>query len=308
MSSKDQQRRQRREDARASLWGVSSSERAFKKMVRTGGRLNILIEGDSWFAYPDRELKPGPPSNIIEQVFHPLRHTERMNGLCLASNGHTLHQIANNQLGRIEKILRTYGRRIDLLLLSAGGNDVVAEKQLKILLLDYQSGFKPGQCINRSAWAARLKRLRTDFEKVLDLQHRYAPAMPIVTHVYDLAEPTPRKGRVFGFWPTGPWMWPAMNRRGIPEDRDFRSRIIEDLLFEHADQLRSIQAANADRVYLAETIGRLRQGNLEDWADEIHPTPSGFKKITGPVYASMRQAVPQLPQRPDLHGYQLIIR
>jgi hypothetical protein len=43
------------------------------------------------------------------------------------------------------------------------------------------------------------------------------------------------------------------------------------------------------------TQGTLRPGHGTDWLNEIHPTPSGFKRIAKLVWAEARKLEPGLP-------------
>ncbi|MEM6708787.1 MAG: hypothetical protein AAF648_08380 [Pseudomonadota bacterium] len=299
-------RRRRLRRERTDVSGLTGDEFIFGKRVRDGDRINILVEGDSWFAYPRPNIVAGPASNIVSNLLEPLRPTRLINALCLASNGHTLNQIVDRgQLARLTRIFKRYGEQMDLMLLSAGGNDVIGGKELKGLLRDYEPGFTARDCIDASAWEARLARLRRDLETILKLQIRFAPQMPILTHTYDVAEPTSRKGRLlFGLVRTGPWMWPVMNDKNIPEGA-LRRQIVQELLNDFRNQLLQIWAQYPDSLLVVDTIGTLSPNDLDDWADEIHPTPQGFKRVAAPMYDEMQTLLPILPDRDDSGRYRL---
>ena len=84
-------------------------------------------------------------------------------------------------------------------------------------------------------------------------------------------------------------------RRGIPEELHFP--IIEYILTKFGETLVALASdpAVGNRLVVVKTQGTLRPGSKQDWLNEIHPTPAGFKKIYTKIYQEMRRIEPSLP-------------
>jgi hypothetical protein len=54
-------------------------------------------------------------------------------------------------------------------------------------------------------------------------------------------------------------------------------------------------ASAQGRFFVVDTQGILAPGNTQEWLNEIHPTPKGFKRIFDEIYPVMRQLEPALP-------------
>ena len=261
-------------------------------------RLNILIEGDSWFAYPKEWLIHGEASNVVTAIFSRMAKKKALNGLCLASNGDTAAQMMDGkQRDDLEKRLIKDGARFDACMFSAGGNDVVGPDDLEPLLNDYQAGFSAGDCINATAFAAKLDDIEQHFRTLIALRNTYAPQMKIFTHTYDILVPS-NKGAEFlwGVEVGGPWILPTLEDKHIPAA--LHTDIVRILLESFRDRLLQLETQATDFV-VVDTQGTLRPGHKQDWLNEIHPTPSGFNRIGRKIFNAMRAEFPSLPALPN---------
>ena len=285
--------RQRRR-LKAKAIGVTNSIDAFRWNLQFD-RLNILVEGDSWFAYPKEWLIFGPNSNVIDHIFTPLVNKGLVNTLCQASNGDTARAMLNGkQISALTKLLRDVGADLDLMLLSAGGNDVVGPDDLAPLLRTFEAGFAAEDCIDEDRFSTKLANIIKSYRRLLDLRDRHAPQMHIICHTYDFVEPSDVAAEfLWGVEVTGPWISPTLDKKNIPHD--LGEQVIRLMLIRFAQALAALELEIDNRFHVVNTQGTLTPGNTSDWLNEIHPTPAGFKKIARKVYRRMRQEFPQLP-------------
>ena len=189
-SKRTTQRHRRR--LRAAATGLTNSIDAFRWTKKQyPDRIGLLVEGDSWFAFPKEWLVYGSAANAITSIFSRLAQTRSVIGLCRASNSETADDMMDGkQLEKTRSLLEDHGARFDLCLLSAGGNDVIGEGRLGPLLNDYQSGFSASDCVDAQAFNVKLAELEADYRRFLALRDELAPEMVVITHSYDIIKPT----------------------------------------------------------------------------------------------------------------------
>ncbi len=278
----------------AKLLGVTNSVDAFEWVAKKYERINIIIEGDSWFAYPSEWLVFGPHSNIVDHIFRQLIGKKIVNTLSLASNGDTSEQmLSGKQLDKLTRLLEKRGYLIDLCLFSAGGNDVVGPDDLSPLIHDYVDGLDARQCINKTHVDNKMEHIASNYRKLLDLRNQHAPNMKILCHTYDFIQPRDQGAEfLWGVEIVDPWIYPTLVEKQIPQHLHFD--IIKILLEAFKNTLLTLEQ-DYDDFYVVDTQGTLTPGKEADWADEIHPSPSGFNQITQKIYKQMRNLFPQLP-------------
>ena len=292
-----QRMRQLRRRQRALDRGITTYVDAFRWVAgrKSSPRINILVEGDSWFAYPRDWIFVGENSNLINNIFDKLTGRGLVNTLCLASNGDTAEEMLSGaQLRKLTRLIESLGEKLDLLLFSAGGNDVIGPDDLSPLLRDFEAGFTARDCIDEAALASKLEIIVGAYQTLLDLRDTFAPNMKIICHTYDILEPSDEGAELFGgIEVAGPWLLPTLREKGIPEA--LHVPLVRILLETFRDHLVALQATASVGFFVVDTQGTLRVGHASDWLNEIHPTPSGFKRIGAKIYAQMRAAFPELP-------------
>lgn len=247
-----------------------SRMRAARDKVRNGyaGPV-ILAEGDSWFCYPKRV---GPhqiddaPSDLIEQL------AERYAVFTEAKPGDvaiTMRGFINEENGLIAEIGRL---NADILLLSAGGNDLLGNGRLKRFL---EAGDREIPDYTRTVpysntfWAA------VDAIEVMIRQSlRQHPQLQVVIHGYDYAIPTG----------TGPWLQEPMDALGIPRVKhsDIARRITDQFnraLSELTDAINT--DLRTERVHYVDLRNTISDPN--HWRDELHPTTDGFAALAARI-------------------------
>lgn len=249
------------QDARTRQGTFAASVKQFPK------RLVMLTEGDSWFSYP-------LTNNLADYV--ELMNTE-LSILRLEHNGDEAREIfaaGSEQLKTLKTYLKKYP--VDALLVSAGGNDIVAA-ELKKLLSTKTSGAAWQSAVKVGALTTLLDDIVAGYSRLLDARDALRPECVVFAHSYCYFEPTGRKATgPFGLLKAGPWMRPVLNAKGIDPDtegRDLTRYLIDEL---HA-RLRTL-AAVRPRFKLIDMRAALPIDDVH-WADEIHPSGTGFRKL-----------------------------
>ena len=245
-------------------------------------RLVIVTEGDSWFSYPLN-------ANLADYV-------EMMNDfsmLRLEHNGDEAREILQSggeQLKKLKYYLKNYP--VDLLMMSAGGNDLVAGELSKVLNkkaagATWQSAVKLGLL------TTVLDDIVAAYSRLLDARDALRPKCVVVAHSYCYFEPTGRKATgPFGLLKAGPWMRPVLVARGIDpetEGREVARYLVDEL---HA-RLQALAAARS-RFQVADMRAALPVDDVH-WADEIHPSGTGFRRLAENVWRPLLRA--QFPGR-----------
>jgi len=297
MPPSPQQTRRVRRRRRALQRGITTYVDAFRWVanLKSKPRLNILVEGDSWFAYPRDWIFVGENSNLINNIFANLTGRGIVNTLCLAANGDTAQEMMTGaQLRKLTKLLRSLGGNLDLMLFSAGGNDVIGPDDLDPLLREFQTGFTALDCIDQAALTVKLTAIVGAYQTLLRRRDTHAPNMKVICHTYDILEPSDEGAEFFGgIEVAGPWLLPTLQAKGIPTE--LHVPIVRILLEAFRDKLLELETTTDNGFFVVDTQGTLRVGHGSDWLNEIHPTPSGFKRIGAKIYAKMREEFPQLP-------------
>lgn len=245
-------------------------------------RLVLLTEGDSWFSYPLN-------ANIADYI-------EMMSDfsiLRLEHNGDDAREILGAGSGQLKK-LKYYLKRypVDALLLSAGGNDLVAEELPR--LLDRKVNGHPWQSTVRLAsLTAVLDDIAAAYARLLDARDALCPQCVVIAHSYCYFQPNGRKATgPFGLLKAGPWMRPVLLARGI--DPDTEGREVARLLVDELHARLSSLAATRSRFHVVDMRAALPADDVH-WADEIHPSGTGFRKLAEQCWRPLLRA--QFPGR-----------
>ena len=229
-------------------------------------RLVLLTEGDSWFSYPLN-------ANIADYI----EMMSDFSMLRLEHNGDDARDImgaGSDQLKKLKYYLKSYP--VEAVLMSAGGNDIVAEELKRIL-----SARAPGATWQSAVKLDKLTTVLDDivaaYERLLDARDALRPDCVVFAHSYAYFEPTGRKATgPFGLGSAGPWMKPVLVARGIDpvtEGAQVSRYLVDEL---HA-RLRSL-AATRNGFVVVDMRAALPVDTVH-WADEIHPSGTGFRVL-----------------------------
>lgn len=237
----------------------------------------LIAEGDSWFDYPGLDIL----SCLEDEYLFDVESVARK-GHCLEDMAYTGGQF-EDFARKLEKLLReqTVPRAI---LLSGGGNDIAGD-EFALLLNHAASSLTPlnGDIVKgvvdvrlRAAYLSMIGGL-TDIAK----SYLNRP-IPIIMHGYGYAVPDGR-GFLGGFsLLPGPWLEPGFRNKGWPSLND-NKKVIGDLIDRFNSMLQGVSAIpQLGHVYYVDLRNCLRDDAKykNDWANELHPTRSGFRTVT----------------------------
>lgn len=231
--------------------------------------LNLLADGDSWFDYPLGPIPFVTYTDIIEQL--PGLCAKRPYILKLAHYG----DATTTELGlqRTQKIINAINDPangpFDAILFSGGGNDVVGDPFCIWLNDASDVGNNPAFALDSVRFGAILGVIQASYLDLISLRNDNLPNAPIFVHAYDWAIPTG-----IGACPTvGPWLKPALDYCGWTNPI-MAAQIVKDALTRLAQMLASLAADPKNNLFLVPTQGTLA---ANQWANELHPIPDGFK-------------------------------
>jgi hypothetical protein len=267
---------QRVSDVRPKQAVFAASIRQFPK------RLVLITEGDSWFSYP-----------LNVNIADCIEMMSDFSMLRLEHNGDDAREImgaGSEQLRKLKYYLKNYP--IDALLMSAGGNDLVAG-ELKKFVARKANGAVWKSAIDLGKLTSVLDDIVVAYTRLLDARDALRPQCVIVAHSYCYFQPTGRKATgPFGLLHAGPWMRPVLVARGIDPDTEGR-----DLARYLVDELHARLAALAESRPRFRVIDMRSALPVDDvhWADEIHPSGTGFRLLADKCWRPVLQA--QFPGR-----------
>jgi hypothetical protein len=242
--------------------------------------LRILAEGDSWFDYPL------PPSyGVIWEL-------QKLLGYPIANMAHAGEEVRQilSLPSRKEIIakLQNQAVRFDALLLSGGGDDLVGD-QLSIYL-KMGPAVAGESMLNDAAVSAVLSLLEAEFREIVEIRNKYSEGTALFVNCYDYPLVDGR-----GVCFQGPWLKPALDYAFDPAgaakpDQSQEEQTVKELLADFAAMLRKIAGDSQDFIVVP-TQGTLDHSTA-DWANELHPTPSGFAKIARKFFVELSQRFP----------------
>ncbi|MDH0866286.1 hypothetical protein [Mitsuaria sp. GD03876] len=177
------------------------------------------------------------------------------------------------------------------LLISGGGNDLIewirrgeghdiAQRILRFPAEWLPADQGPTRFLSQAGWASLCDELLEAYVQLDALRDRNFAGMDIVTHVYDYMTPrfAPALNGV-----SGPWMAPGFLAAGIPPTAwQAVARVLVDWFF---DFLEHRVKTRIGGFLVLDTRGGSTpaqpgtSGTSNDWANEIHLTAAGYKKL-----------------------------
>jgi len=229
----------------------------------------VLSEGDSWFSYAD----------VVGQLDDPLDRgaPQFQRAWCLLRLEKAGDEILTILSGAQRSKLRGYFERwkLDALLFSGGGNDIVGADFLP-LLRDYTPGAQAHDLIALSRFERRLRQIQDCYRELLDLLTDAGQSAKVFVNSYDYALPSNRGAVYVGpLKVSGPWLEPALDRRGIP--KPLWIDVVQLLIDAFASALDQVAAEPraAGRLVRVETRGAVGAR----FRDELHPDREGARRV-----------------------------
>jgi hypothetical protein len=255
-----------------------------------GGR-QLLAQGDSWFNYW-----------IGQDILYWLHKDFGRQIDSIAVAGSTLNDVVYGPVpkdlldfrhspapSRLEELVYRIQRDKPAgLLLSVGGDDVAGDEFFSFLN-NAKSGLPPSNAevlngVVNSTFAKAYKELIETALAAADSGSERG--MIVLTHGYDYAWPDGR-GVLWIPGLIGPWFDPTFNVKNypleqLPDDLLKRRDILRAFVDAVNAMLLNFEATYAGRVFHVDARGVLSNGietYRDQWANELHPTNSGFRLI-----------------------------
>lgn len=270
--------KRKREESIAKRSGVCVHPDDFTNRVRRDRhRLSILMEGDSWFDYPPKYVVAGRQRNISEWMkYFVSKRYLLANILSVSENGDT----AKNMSGppgsnEILRIIKKMGFHLNYLLISAGGNDIVG-KEILGFLNDFERGFTAKDCLNDD-FHKKIDNIKENYRVALDYIGKNVRKCNVISHSYCYLKPEIRGFKFLIVRLGDGWICRYLNQKGIPSD--MHQEVVKEMLDNFHDMLLSLSCEFNNFHVVDFRSGVLDPGSYRDWADEMHPTSSGFKKL-----------------------------
>jgi len=235
------------------------------KLQEEGENPTVLAIGDSWFWYPMNNL-----ANPLHKILNRNRkHVMLVRG---ANGAEAIEYESGPIRSQIEWDLKKrggYGRFIEAVFLSGGGNDLAGKDDFAKVILDDCSGARtPEECLRRGQPTRLFNTVQKALLSVVDLVQKNIPGTPVFVHGYDYANPNG-----VGFLGLGQWLQYPMLQCGVP--LKLHQPLVNLIIDEFWNSLQRSQA-QAPTLHLVDERGTLKR---EDWANELHPTLPGFNQV-----------------------------
>ena len=237
----------------------------------------LIAEGDSWFDYPGHDILKDLEDDHAFDVHSVAHKGDRVEDMA-HSNGQ-FEDFAR----LLEKLLRA-GKVPRAILLSGGGNDIAGD-EFALLLNHAASSLPP---INDDIVRGVVDvRLRAAYARIISgittvAQGLIGRTIPILTHGYARAVPDGR-GFLGGFGPfPGPWLQPGFRKKGY-QDLNANKTVMATLIDRFNAMVASIGTHPSFGHVKYVDLRRLLRNDAsykQDWANELHPTKTGFARVT----------------------------
>lgn len=230
---------------------------------------SVLAVGDSWFWYP---FPGGSLAHRLGDLLQPSGHQLLVAG----NNGaETYDYVHGKYRAQVDDLLRRWGAGARALLVSGGGNDFSGFNELRPLLAaDCSAASSAEQCFcagrGPGTVAALMRRMLDNHRLLIERSLAVMPAgSRVFLHTYDYAIPSGKA--VFS---RAPWLKPALDDARVPPA--LQASCVRHLIDQAYDLMHRLETEGAGRVTLVDSRATLAP---TDWANELHPRPSGFRKI-----------------------------
>jgi hypothetical protein len=249
--------------------------------------LVMLAQGDSWFDYPlTGNGLPFVDTDVIAQLRR-IGDTQPV-VLNLAHYGEAAtDEMSLPKQERMITVLRDKSNwpdgKPDAILFSAGGNDIAGDQFC--IFLDFNDGHAPG--LNADRFAKALGMVEACYLDMFAFRDRLAPGVPVVGHCYDFPIPN-------GAHPAcaGPWLKPSLDFCNWPLAQG--RQIVHDALAAFRVMLKRLESDSRNNFIMVDTQGVLTPN---EWANELHPEPGGFKKFAQKFADTLQKLNAQPPAK-----------
>lgn len=239
----------------------------------------VISEGDSWFSYADvigRLDDPKGTALAKDQRAWSLLRLER-------AGDEVMTILSGAQRSRLRGYLERW--RLDALLFSAGGNDIIGPDLLP-LLRDFTPGAAAQDLVQYSRFERRIRQIQDCYRELLDLLSDAGQTCKVFVNSYDYVVPSDQGAKLLFIKVSGPWVKPYLEKRNIPPALwPDVLRLLIDAFATAIDQV-AAEPRGVGRLVRVETRS-LVQGQ---WQDEIHPNRRGALRVASAFEVALRRA------------------
>jgi lysophospholipase L1-like esterase len=272
---------------------ITTSESQFYDLVNSGSeygatpKYKVLAEGDSWFSHPFL-------SHLIKQIDD--LGDDEFAILNLAEPGDTakgMFEEGSKQLKRLGQLIQTerYGYTFDLIIISAGGNDIVGPEILDFVD-PYFSEQRTGADLINDKFNEIIDNIRRQYKNILELRNQSDTNhdTPVIGHGYAFLKPRKVGTKLFGAMFGNGWVKQYLDQLEIPQSD--QQLIINEMLnrFHHA--VKSLENEYQQFLFV-DTRKTLMKSNgkpkVSLFHDEIHPKGRGFRKVAKKIAKQAKQ-------------------
>jgi hypothetical protein len=245
--------------------------------------LVMLAHGDSWFDYP---LAGNSLSFDDTDVIAQLRAMGKLNPLILNIShfgDSSTDEMCWPKQQRLLDALRDSANWMapgqpDAILFSGGGDDIAGDQ-----FCIHLNSAPAASGLNLERFKLALEGVKASYLDLLAFRDRYAREVPVFAHCYDLPIPNGRHPDCIG-----PWLKPSLDFNGW-HNLTQATAIVHQALAQFKELLVALSQDATRNFNLIDTQGTLI---LDDWANELHPFPSGFRKIADRFVHALREKFP----------------
>ena len=236
----------------------------------------VVVQGDSWFAYP----LPSFPSNIVDLLpRQPALALKR-----LEQNGATLGDMTTR--AALAALAEAIGEeKPACVLLSAGGNDLVEPTFLADLFLTQTGTLPPAQLVDLKVWRTKAAELRDGYDLLLKTIRKASADVPVLGHGYDYLVPSDKRINLV-IKKVGPWIQPALVGKKIlnPAEQEAVVAILIDRFNQMVAEL-ELDYPQFRYLNLRGVTATLK------WHNEMHPNKEGFQLLSDRYAKAIEQVL-----------------
>jgi len=247
--------------------------RKYKKRIKDWNGIRIVAEGDSWFQYPFI-LK-----DTIDQLIDLDNFQYAIYGLSEAGD------LLSNIIREDEISEAIDEQNPDVLLISAGGNDMVGDDRLATMVHAFDAD-REAESYPNEKFTDFLDGLEHMYRKLFDRVLSNKPHLKIIFHGYDNVIPQ-----------NGPWLGKPLAKQKIV-NKTLQHKILKEIIKRFNARLKIIAKDYPSSVYHVDC--RNLVGTKSKWHDELHPNNQGYFNVAKVFDETIKLALKERQSSPSI--------
>jgi hypothetical protein len=262
------------------FWGAPEA-------IAVGANPFALLLGDSWFWYPVDNLAVEIGAAMPDHQF-----------VVAGTNGTSAGDWGIKSRRSTDFTFKMYAKEVKAFILSGGGNEIAGEDDFLAILADPEqcrNATTVNDCYETGQPDGTLARIAAAYRAVILKFRAYNQTATVFTHNYDHSWPTGK-----GFFGPGKWLKHPMDLAQVP--KELRRDLFKDLLHRLGEMQKQLAKEPSLMPMVPITTAGTMPDNESMWANEIHPTPAGFRllarKAVVPAVQNATAALAAAPLQP----------